>query len=207
MAAILAAFFVIPVAIIDVTHRFRLKSRKLSGWVPMRDRKPAPGGYKADYVEARFEAAGRTLVALPWAGCFPAGITCLWPEAGGGELARWSVPDAAEISAMTECYHGWIPLISDADPLRLVMMRRLVLMRSLVMPDSPADSPRYVYSWRRLGKMTGLHADTLISRWGWGIDAITRRLNKPGLCRASGGKIGPSPEAVFAAAFGMPAAV
>jgi hypothetical protein len=161
----------------------------------MRSR-PGPGGYTAGYVEDRLEKAGRTLVALPWAGCFPAGITCLWPEAGGGEPRRYAVPGSADISAMAESY-DWIRLISDADADRLIMMRRLVLMRSLVVPDSPADKPRYCYTWRDLRRMTGLHSDTLKDRWGLGIDRITARLNQPGLCARAGGRIGPDAKAVM----------
>ena len=31
-------------------------------------------------VEARLADAGRVLLALPWAGCFPCGFRTLWPE-------------------------------------------------------------------------------------------------------------------------------
>ena len=158
--------------------------------------RPEPGGYTAGYVEDRLERAGRTLWALPWAGCFPAGLTCLWPEAGGGEPRRWSVPPAAAISMMGEAY-DWVQLIADPDRERLIMMRRLVLMRSLVIPDSPDSAPRYVYSWRRLNAMLGLHRDTLRDRWGRGIDTIVIRLNRPGLCVRAGGRAGPGPNMVM----------
>jgi hypothetical protein len=161
----------------------------------MRDR-PEPGAYTAGYVESRLEDAGRTLMALPWAGCFPAGVSCLWPETGGGEARRYAVPTSAEVSAMGQAY-DWIPLIADTDPERLVMMRRLVLMRSLVRPDSPIGHPVYVHSWRRLGAMLGLHRETLQTRWGRGIDAIVARLNRPGLCTRAGGRVGPGPDVAW----------
>ena len=158
--------------------------------------RPEPGGYTAGYVKARFELAGRTLMALPWAGCFPAGITCLWPEVAGGEPRRYDVPATAAITQMDEAYR-WIALISDADPERLIAMRKLVLCRSLVFPDKEPDDPeRYKFSWRSLQRTTGLHRDTLIDRWGRGIDLIVGRLNRPGLCHRSGGKIWPGPTMV-----------
>jgi hypothetical protein len=155
----------------------------------MHDR-PDAGGYTAAYIERRFEDAGRTLIALPWAGCFPAGMTCLWPEAGGGEPRRYAVPRSVEVSAMSETY-DWVRLITDPDPDRLVMMRRLVLMRSLVLPDSPQATPAYCHRWRELSRTLGLHRDTLQARWGRGIDLIVGRMNRPGLCARSGGKVAP----------------
>jgi hypothetical protein len=156
---------------------------------------PEPGAFTASYVESRLEDAGRTLMALPWAGCFPAGITCLWPEAGGGEPRRYAVPTSAEITAMMRAFE-WVALISDPDPDRLVMMRRLVLMRSLVEPDSPTVKPAYEHSWRKLCGMFGLHRETLQARWGRGIDTIVGRLNRPGLCVRAGGRVGPGPGVV-----------
>ena len=158
--------------------------------------RPEPGGYTAGYVEEEFERAGRTLLALPWAGCFPAGFTALWPEAGGGEPRRYDTPTTAAISRMDAAYR-WIPLISAPDPEMLIQMRRLVLMRSLVFPDKADDDPkRYQFGWRKLQRMTGLHRDTLRDRWGRGIDLVVSRLNRPGLCAASGGKVWPGPRMV-----------
>jgi hypothetical protein len=160
----------------------------------MRDR-VEPGGYTAPYVEDRFERAGRVLMALPWIGCYPAGLTCFWPEISGDVPRRWAVPPQYEITRMAETY-DWVRLIADPDPARLIMIRRLVLMRSLVKPDSPQEEPDYKFSWRKLVRMTGLHRDTLITRWGEGIDRIVGRLNHPGLCARSGGRIGPDAAAV-----------
>ena len=140
--------------------------------------------FTAAYVEARLEDAGRALMALPWAGCFPAGIRTLWPEVAETDASRWDPPSSRAISEMDEAYR-WCALIADTE------QRRLVLMRSLVFPDSPPDAPRYKFPWRELRRITGLHSDTLMARWGRGIDTIARRLNQPGLCSAAGGKLGP----------------
>jgi hypothetical protein len=132
-----------------------------------------PQPVTAAYVEQRLEDAGRALMALPWAGCFPAGLRTLWPETGGGEPRRWDPPSARAITEMDEAFR-WCEAIADAD------QRSLVLMRSLVWPDKADDDPRrYVWGWRRLRRTTGLHSDTLVARWGRGIDQIVRHLNHP----------------------------
>lgn len=157
----------------------------------MADR-PNPGGFKAGYVEARFEEAGKTLLALPWAGCFPAGLRTLWPETSASDVQRrYPIPSSQAISEMDEAYR-WVGLVKDMEE------RRLVLMRSLVFPDSPKDRPRYVWSWRRLRSTTGLHTDTLQGRWGRGIDRIVAALNRPGFCVASGGPFGIPRNQMFA---------
>jgi hypothetical protein len=135
----------------------------------MRD-DPGPGRFSAGYVELHLEKAGRALMALPYAGCFPAGIRTFWSP--GYDSRRWDPPSSRAISDMDEAYR-WCALIPDLD------QRRLVLMRSLVWPDSPENDPRYEYSWRRLRRITGLHDTTLIARWSRGIGAIVRRLNQP----------------------------
>ena len=147
----------------------------------MRD-SPRPGRVSAAEVEARMTDAGRVLLALPWTGCFPAGFRSFWDDETGGTRSRHPVPSSHQISLMDEAYR-WTELIADQDE------RRLVLMRSLVLPASAFGTPRYVWSWRRLRRETGLHTDTLKKRWGRGIDRIVRALNRPGLCAASGGPI------------------
>lgn len=96
----------------------------------------------------------------------PTGIHSFWPElSSGGSERRCAAPSAGEITRMDQTY-GWCGLIPEVD------QRRLVLMRSLVWPDSPANAPRNRYSWRELRRITGLHGDTLKLRWGQGIDMI-----------------------------------
>ena len=132
-------------------------------------------------VEACLADAGRVLLALPWAGCFPCGFRTLWPETEAAR-ARHPVPSSHRISAMDEAYR-WTAFIPDVEE------RRLVLMRSLVLPDSAFGTPRYVWSWGRLRRATGLHPDTLKKRWGRGIGKIVSALNKPSQFVASHGSI------------------
>ncbi len=125
----------------------------------------------ATEVEERLAAAGRVLLALPWSGCFPAGFRSLWPDQGGSSAWR-RMPTSREISAMDEAYR-WTSFIADQDE------RRLVLMRSLIFEDAASGRTRHVWTWRRLRRTTGLHPDTLKTRWGRGIDRIVRGLNPP----------------------------
>ena len=129
------------------------------------------GRFNATDVEDRLAEAGRVLLALPWSGCFPAGFRCLWPDQGGPSAWR-RMPTAREISAMDEAYR-WTSFIANQDE------RRLVLMRSLIFDDAVSGHSRYVWTWRRLRRTTGLHPDTLKARWGRGIDRIVRGLNQP----------------------------
>jgi hypothetical protein len=132
----------------------------------------------ATTIEARLMAAGRVLMALPWAGCFPTGFRSLWPDAANGvPRSVRQPPSSREISAMDEAYR-WIAFIGDPDE------RRLVLMRSLVLPDSAFGTPRHVWTWNRLRRVTGLHPDTLMVRHGRGIDRIVRALNGRARCPA-----------------------
>ena len=131
--------------------------------------RPIAGRVNATDVEERLADAGRVLLALPWSGCFPAGYRALWPDQGGPSAYR-RMPTAREISAMDEAYR-WTSFIADQDE------RRLVLMRSLIFEDAEGRS-RYVWTWRRLRRTTGLHSDTLKARWGRGIDRIVRGLNQ-----------------------------
>jgi hypothetical protein len=123
-------------------------------------------------VEKRLSEAGRVLLALPWSGCFPAGFRSLfWPDQLGPAPGH-RVPTSHEITAMDEAYR-WMAFIADQEE------RRLVLMRSLVLDDLPSGRPRYIWTWRRLRRLTGLHPDTLKNRWGRGIDRIVRGLRGP----------------------------
>jgi hypothetical protein len=132
---------------------------------------PFVGRFNATDVEERLAEAGRVLLALPWSGCFPAGFRCLWPDQGGPSSRR-CMPTSREISAMDEAYR-WTSFIADQDE------RRLVLMRSLIFEDAASGRVRFVWTWRRLRRTTGLHPDTLKARWGRGIDRIVRGLNEP----------------------------
>ena len=124
-------------------------------------------------VEQRLAEAGRVLLALPWAGCFPTGFRRFWPRMEGEISVRRRMPSPHEISAMDEAF-CWTSFIPDVEE------RRLVLMRSLVLPPTPFGTPRHVWSWTRLRRTTGLHPDTLRKLHGRGLARIARRLNAPG---------------------------
>ena len=146
------------------------------------DQRPRPIRMTASEVEARLANAGQALLALPHAGCFPAGFRTLWPGYDEASSHGSFLPSPAEISAMDEAYR-WVGLLPDVDE------RRLVLMRSLVRPGSPGSPRRYVWSWRRLRKSTGRHPDTLKAIWGRGIDRIARALNSADRRAPSDGRV------------------
>lgn len=129
--------------------------------------------FTASQIDLRLKEAGATLLALPWAGCFPAGFRTLWPRTAAAPSPRLPVPTSREISAMDEAYR-WTELIQDYDE------RRLVLMRSLVWPTARVGKVRHEWTWGKLRRATGLHPDTLQKRWGRGIDRIVRGLNRRG---------------------------
>jgi len=127
--------------------------------------------YSEAEVEARLADAGRILLALPWANCFPFGLRTLWSEAEIDASVRRPIPTSDQIRAMDQAYR-WTALIARQEE------RRLVLMRSLVLPALASGRPRYVWSWRRLQGATGFHRDTLKERWGRGIGHIVDALNR-----------------------------
>jgi hypothetical protein len=117
----------------------------------------------AQYVIARLEEAGQTLLALPNTGY----TTHL--RTGGLEIVRtaaesygWTdqrirpaIPPAARITRMDEAWL-WIPLI----PRDRVVLRRIVGARSLVSPVTE----RHMFTWRRLGTLLGADHKA-IQRW------------------------------------------
>jgi hypothetical protein len=120
-------------------------------------RRRSSGRYSEAEVEAPLADAGRVLLALPWANCFPFGLRTLWSEAEVDASARRPIPTLDQIRAMDQAYR-WTALIARPEE------RRLVLMRSLVLPASASGRPRYIWSWRRLQRATGFHPDTLKTR-------------------------------------------
>jgi hypothetical protein len=144
--------------------------------MPERERR----GFTEQEVEARLAEAGRVLIALPWAGCFPCGFRSLWPASAPIERRR--PPSSMQIDAMDQAY-AWTALIPDQEE------RRMVLMRSLMLPPSPSGKPRFVWTWGRLRRATGLHPDTLKKRHGAGIGRIVRALRiEPAAVRSIAGE-------------------
>ncbi len=138
----------------------------------------------ADYVVARLEEAGATLLALPGTGwstrlrSSSLEIVRTAAESYGwtSQRIRPAIPSAARITDMDEIL-GWISLI----PLERYVLRRIVGARSLVHPISE----KHLFPWRRLG--TALGADhKAVQRWHKeGIGIIVSAL-------ASGGSPGRS---------------
>ncbi len=77
------------------------------------------GGFSEREVEARLNDAGRVLVALPWAGCFPCGFRCPWPATEDTKSARRPIPSSHQIDRMDQAYR-WTALITDQDERRRV---------------------------------------------------------------------------------------
>lgn len=131
------------------------------------------GIWTPDDVRLRLEEAGQTLMALPVPkGEFPRDVRSNWPEVVRGyedafaalvgasdsmkqdhaeHQNRVSVtPSAAAVGRMDEAL-DWLWRIED------MRKRRLCLCRSLIHPVSG----RNVVSFRKLGRMFGLHHDTI----------------------------------------------
>ena len=131
----------------------------------------------ADWVIARLEEAGTTLLALPNTGpstrLVQGGLEWVRDaaESYGASRAklRPAAPSAAHISRMDQAFR-WISRI----PEDRYVLRRIVGARSLVHPMTG----RYLYSWRRLGTAVGADHKA-VQRWhAQGIDLIVVLLNR-----------------------------
>ena len=141
--------------------------------------RPAPqAAVSADWVVARLEEAGSTLLALPNTGpstrLVQGGLEWVRSaaEAYGAQRAklRPAIPSAAHITRMDEAMR-WISAIPDDR----YVLRRVVGARSLVNPMTA----RHLYSWRRLGQAVGADHKA-VQRWhGQGIGLIVELLNRP----------------------------
>src|SRR5208283_2721969 len=140
-------------------------------------RDTACGPLDPEFVTARLEEAGATLLALPGTGW----TTKL--RASSLEIVRaaienygWTdtrvrpaIPSAARISRMDEAM-GWITLI----PLDRYVLRRIVGARSLVSPTTD----RHLFPWRRVAAAIGADHKA-VQRWHrQGIDMIVAALNR-----------------------------
>lgn len=137
---------------------------------------PDGGPLNADFIIARLEEAGATLLALPGTGWSTRLRTSSldivrsalesygWTES----RLRPAVPSAERITRMDEAM-AWISWI----PLDRYVLRRIVGARSLVHPITG----RYLFSWRRLGEVLGADHKA-VQRWhGQGIDLILAHLS------------------------------
>lgn len=130
----------------------------------------------AEWVIARLEEAGTTLLALPNSGpstrLVQSGLE--WVRDAAESYApvrarlRPAVPSAGHITRMDQAFR-WVSRI----PGDRYVLRRVVGARSLVHPMTG----RYVYSWRRLGTAVGADHKA-VQRWhAQGIDMIVGLLN------------------------------
>ena len=131
----------------------------------------------AEWVIARLEEAGATLLALPNSGPSTrlAQANLEWirsaAESYGFHRARVrpAVPSAAHITRMDQSYR-WVSRI----PQDKYVLRRVVGARSLVNPMTG----RHLYSWRRLGTAVGADHKA-VQRWhAQAIDLIVTMLNR-----------------------------
>lgn len=131
----------------------------------------------AEWIIARLEEAGATLLALPNSGPSTrlAQASLEWirsaAESYGFHRAkvRPAVPSAAHITRMDQTYR-WVSRL----PQDKYVLRRVVGARSLVNPMTG----RHLYSWRRLGLAVGADHKA-VQRWhAQGIDLIVAMLNR-----------------------------
>lgn len=147
--------------------------------------------HDAASVEARLADAGRTLLALRVSGVRPAGTKSSMPEVirSFDESYGWqtedlrpSQPSPRDISAMDQAL-SWIALI----PQERYVLRRIVGARCLTNPRT--DRP--LFSWRKIADTVGASHMAVKAWHSQGIDVIVAALNRPGLCAAAGGRLGP----------------
>lgn len=130
----------------------------------------------AEFVTARLEEAGATLLSLPESGFSPRMRTgALQIVHSAAEAYGWTVsrlrppvPSPERITRMDETF-AWLSLI----PGDRVVLRRLVSARALVSPLTG----KHLYAWRRLGALVGADHKA-VQRWhAEGIRVIVRGLN------------------------------
>jgi hypothetical protein len=117
----------------------------------------------ADFVIARLEEAGATLLALPGSGwttrlrtsSIEIVRTAIESYGWSASRIRPPVPSSEKITRMDEAL-GWIGVI----PLDRYVLRRVVGARSLVHPVTD----RHLFPWRRLGAALGADHKA-VQRW------------------------------------------
>ena len=132
---------------------------------------------EAEWVIARLEEAGTTLLAMPNSGpstrLVRSGLEWVRDVAesygAGRARLRPAIPSASQITRMDQAYE-WVSRI----PEDRYVLRRIVGARSLVHPMTG----RHLYSWRRLGAAIGADHKA-VQRWHTqGVDLIVSLLNR-----------------------------
>ena len=145
--------------------------------------------FDAAFVEAELLAAGRTLLALHVSGVRPAGFRSGMPAVvwDADDLAGWlledvppGAPTARDITHMDRVLN-WIQLLGRDQ----VVKKRIVGARALCRPGS--DRP--MLSWRTIAVKVRASHEAVRLWHGQAIGTITERLNRPGLCAATGGPV------------------
>jgi hypothetical protein len=136
------------------------------------DNRPAD----SEFVVARLEEAGATLLSLPESGFSPRmRVGALQAVHSAAEAYGWSTtrlrpptPSPERITRMDETF-AWLALV----PSDRVVLRRLVSARALVSPLTG----KHLYAWRRLGGLVGADHKA-VQRWhAEGIRLIVHALN------------------------------
>lgn len=136
------------------------------------DNRPAD----SEFIVARLEEAGATLLSLPESGFSPRMRTgALQIVHSAAEAYGWSaarlrppVPSPERITRMDQTF-AWLVLI----PSDRIVLRRLVSARALVSPLTG----KHLYAWRRLGGLVGADHKA-VQRWhAEGIRLIVQALN------------------------------
>ena len=149
--------------------------------------------WSPDDVRDRLEDAGRTLMALPIPkGERPQGVRSHWPEAarqaedaffalvGANDEVKQDffrdhnavrvTPNARAVARMEEVL-SWLWYLSDE------RKRRLCLSRALIHPVSD----RHVVSYRKLGRIFGLHHDTMRAWHDRALSDLAQALTRDGV--------------------------
>lgn len=130
----------------------------------------------AEWVIARLEEAGATLLSLPHTGhSTRLRVGALRPVPSAEDMLhaapnrpRAPVPSAAGVDRMDQAL-AWVPLIPESR----VVLRRIVHARALVSPLTG----RHLFAWRRLAAEVGADHKA-VQRWhAQGIDIIVTALN------------------------------
>lgn len=141
----------------------------------------------AGEAEMRLRASGLR-PALPRS-CMPeplreegdADLSPVYSASLAAERLRWDPPTGAELDHRDEVYHRWVPLLAG-NAWHHWRRRRLVLLRSLIWPDSDRLDA-HVWSWRRLGEEARLHHETVRALHARAIDDLTAAVRRlPGPC-------------------------
>lgn len=159
----------------------RIPHRPTSGYGNARASNPhTPDGLPAtaEWVLARLEEAGATLLSIPNTGHstrLRMGTFRPLPDAEDALHAapgpvRAPIPSAAGVDRMDQAL-AWVSLIPEAK----FVLRRIVHARALVSPLTG----KHLFAWRRLATAVGADHKA-VQRWhAQGIDVIVAALNRP----------------------------